>query len=75
MALGLGIMAMLMLTLVRTELVVKWQQSMPPDMPNRFAINIQDDQLEAVRAHFAALGLKTPELYPMVRGRLTAIGD
>ena len=34
MALGLGIMAMLMLTLVRTELVVKWQQSMPRDMPN-----------------------------------------
>src|SRR6185503_2540184 len=41
MALGLGLMAMLMLTLVRTELITKWQQSMPADMPNRFAINIQ----------------------------------
>jgi putative ABC transport system permease protein len=38
-------MAMLMLTLVRTELITKWQQSMPADMPNRFAINIQNDQL------------------------------
>ena len=73
MALGLGIMAMLMLTLVRTELVVKWQQSMPPDMPNRFAINIQDDQLPEVRRYFESLKLAMPELYPMVRGRLTEI--
>ena len=75
MALGLGIMAMLMLTLVRTELVVKWQQSMPKDMPNRFAINIQDDQLAEARRYFDAQGLKQPDLYPMIRGRLQAIGE
>ena len=75
MALGLGLMAMLMLTLVRTELVVKWQESMPHDMPNRFAINIQDDQLAEVRRYFDGLRLKLPELYPMVRGRLQAIGE
>jgi putative ABC transport system permease protein len=75
MALGLGLMAMLMLTLVRTELITKWQESMPPDMPNRFAINIQSDQLAAVKKHFAELKLVTPDLYPMVRGRLMAIGD
>ncbi len=74
MALGLGIMAMLMLTLVRTELITKWQQSMPPDMPNRFAINIQNDQMPEVKRYFAALKLSTPDLYPMVRGRLVAIG-
>ena len=74
MALGLGLMAMLMLTLVRTELIAKWQQSMPPDMPNRFAINIQSDQLPEVKAYFAQLKLATPDLYPMVRGRLVAIG-
>jgi putative ABC transport system permease protein len=75
MALGLGLMAMLMLTLVRTELITKWQESMPPDMPNRFAINVQSDQLAAVKEHFAQLKLATPDLYPMVRGRLMAIGD
>jgi putative ABC transport system permease protein len=73
MALGLGIMAMLMLTLVRTELITKWQESMPPDMPNRFAINIQTDQLPDVKAYFGTIPLATPDLYPMVRGRLTAI--
>jgi putative ABC transport system permease protein len=72
-ALGLGLMAMLMLTLVRTDLITRWQQSMPPDMPNRFAINIQGDQVAGVRKYFADLGLKSPDLYPMVRGRLTEI--
>jgi putative ABC transport system permease protein len=74
-ALGVGLMAMLMLTLVRTELISRWQESLPPDMPNRFAINIQGDQLDDVRRHFAGAGLTTPDLYPMVRGRLVAIGD
>jgi putative ABC transport system permease protein len=73
MALGLGLMAMLMLTLVRTELISTWQQSMPPDMPNRFAVNIQSDQLAGVKAYFSELGMKTPDLYPMVRGRLLSI--
>jgi len=73
MALGLGLMAMLMLTLVRTELITKWQQSMPPDMPNRFAINIQSDQLAGVKQYFSDLHLATPDLYPMVRGRLVQV--
>ena len=75
MALGVGLMAMLLLTVVRTDLIVKWQKSMPADMPNRFAINIQSDQLPLVKGYFADLGLATPDLYPMVRGRLLAIGD
>ncbi|MBK7661371.1 MAG: FtsX-like permease family protein [Betaproteobacteria bacterium] len=74
-ALGLGIMAMLLLTLVRTDLIAKWQASIPPDAPNRFAINIQADQLPEVKGYFADLGLSNPDLYPMVRGRLVRIGE
>jgi putative ABC transport system permease protein len=72
-ALALGIMALLTLTLVRTGLLRNWQQSLPPDAPNRFVINIQPDQVEPIRAFFAARGTKPPELYPMVRGRLATI--
>mgnify|MGYP000916120447 CR=1 FL=1 len=75
MALGLGIMAMVMLTLVRTDLIARWQASTPPDAPNRFAINIQTDQLPGVKAYFAELGMTNPDLYPMVRGRLAKIND
>ena len=75
MALGLGIMAMLLLTLVRTDLITRWQSTVSETMPNRFVINIQADQLQGVRAYFAERQLATPDLYPMVRGRLVAVSD
>ena len=75
MALGVGIMAMLMLTLVRSDMIARWQGTLKDDMPNRFVINIQSDQLAAVKSYFAGRGMSTPDLYPMVRGRLTAIND
>ncbi len=75
MALGLGVMALLTLTLIRGDLMRNWQESLPPDAPNRFIINIQRDQVEPIREFFAARGLRSPEIFPMVRGRLTRIGD
>ncbi len=75
MALGLGIMAMLLLTLVRTDMITRWQGSLKEDMPNRFVINIQNDQLADVKAYFSVRGMATPDLYPMVKGRLTAINE
>ena len=75
MALGLGLMAMLLLTLVRTDLIAGWQNSIKADMPNRFVINIQGDQLAGVKSYFASRNMSTPDLYPMVRGRLIEINS
>ena len=61
MALGLGLMAMLLLTLVRTDLIAGWQNSIKPDMPNRFVINIQSDQLAEVKKYFASRNMATPD--------------
>jgi len=72
-ALSLGGMALLLLTLVRADLLQNWRERLPPDVPNRFVVNIQPDQRAAVQAFFARHGLPQAELYPMVRGRLTAI--
>jgi putative ABC transport system permease protein len=44
-----------------------------PDAPNRFVISIQPDQVQALGAFFARHGMAQPAMYPMVRGRLTAI--
>ena len=74
-ALALGIMALLTLTLIRTGLVRDWQQNLPAGAPNRFIINIQPDQVEPLREFFAANGIAAPDLYPMVRGRLTRINE
>ncbi|GAB3372035.1 FtsX-like permease family protein [Lysobacter rhizosphaerae] len=71
-ALGLGLMALLLLTFVRTDLLDRWQLSLAQDAPNRFIINVQDDQVQPVRDFIAAQGLATPTLFPMVRARLVA---
>jgi len=71
-ALGVGIMALVLLTLVRGDLLASWKKTLPPDAPNRFLVNIQPDQLEPLRAFFRENGLQAPELFPMIRGRLIA---
>jgi putative ABC transport system permease protein len=72
-ALALGLTAVLLLTFTRNDLVDAWRRSAPPDAPNRFLVGVQPDQLQGVRAFFDAKGIAAPELYPMVRGRLTAV--
>ena len=74
-ALTIGLMALLLLTVVRNDLLAAWQQAAPPDAPNRFVINIQPDQQADVRRMLAEAGLGEVQLYPMVRGRLVAIND
>lgn len=69
-ALGLGLMALLLLTFVRTDLIDRWQTSLSADAPNRFIVNVQDDQLADVRAFARGEGLEPPVLYPMIRARL-----
>jgi putative ABC transport system permease protein len=71
-ALAIGIMAMLLLTVTRGELLAAWTRSLPADAPNRFIINIQPEQRDDVTRALAAAGV-TAELAPMVRGRLLSI--
>ena len=73
LALGMGLTALLLLTLVRSDLLDNWRQSTPPDAPNRFVINIQPDQLPALRQLFADEGHPPPLLQPMIRGRLVQV--
>jgi putative ABC transport system permease protein len=72
-ALSLGGMALLLLTLVRGDLLQSWQGKLPSDTPNRFVVNIQPDQLQAVQDFFARQSVPPPLLLPMVRGRLVEI--
>lgn len=74
-ALGLGMAALLLLTLIRGDLLENWRQMTPEDAPNRFIINIQPDQREGVADYFTTNLLDAPEILPMIRGRLVAIND
>lgn len=74
-ALGIGVMALLTLTIVRSELLGLWERSLPPDAPNRFIVNIQADQIPALQRFFSSHGKVMPELHPMVRARLIKINE
>ncbi len=74
-ALGIGLMALLVLTIIRHDLLQAWQTSLPPEAPNRFIVNIQPDQVAAIQAFFGRRQMREPVLSPMVRGRLTQVND
>jgi len=73
LAFGTGIMVILLLTIIRTELINSWQSTIGQGSPNYFAINIHPHQLSSVKNLFKDSGLAVPELVPMVRARLTRI--
>jgi len=72
---GLGILALLMLAVVRLDLLSSWQETLPAQTPDRFLINIQPQEVEPLGAFFAANDIRSSGIYPMIRGRLTGIGD
>lgn len=74
-AIGLGIMALLILVVVRVDLLSAWERSLPADAPNHFLINIQAQERAALGDVFRQAGLASPVFYPMVRARLAAIND
>ncbi len=72
-ALAVGLMALVLLVLLRTDLIGAWRQATPPDAPNRFVINVQPDQGETFRAALTTAGVRQFDWFPMIRGRLVAI--
>lgn len=72
-ALGLALLALLLVSVVREDLLLSWQKKLPANTPNQFLINIQSEQIDALRAFFAQRGYPDIELWPMARGRLVAL--
>ena len=72
-ALGIAIMALLMILLLRQDLLSAWQGNIPPDAPNRFMINVQENQKQGIDQFLVDAGVGKPDFYPMVRGRLIDI--
>jgi putative ABC transport system permease protein len=72
-SLAVGLLALVLLALLRTDLIASWRAATPADAPNRFVINVMPDQGEAFRAALQRAGVTRLDWYPMFRGRLVAI--
>jgi len=75
-ALGLGLMALLLLMVVRGELIGQWRASLPADTPDHFLVNIQPDQFDEVRDTLERIGAERLQIRPMANAQLVEIsGD
>ena len=71
---GLGILALLLLAVVRVDLLSSWQQTLPEGAPNHFLINIQPHEKDALADWLSQREIDGAGLFPMIRGRLTGVG-
>ena len=72
-ALGIALMALLLILLLRQDLLAAWQGNIPVDAPNRFMINIQEDQKSSITRSLQYAGVAKPSFSPMVRARLVEV--
>lgn len=72
-SLAVGLLALVLLVLLRTDLIGSWRRASPPDAPDRFVINVQPEQAAAFRSVLETAGVKRYDWYPMIRGRLVAV--
>ncbi|WP_062372791.1 FtsX-like permease family protein [Halomonas sp. KX33721] len=73
LAFSVTFFAMAMIVQVRGDLLITWQDQLPEDTPNYFAINIQPGERDAFEQAVAPRVDTQSTLYPMVRGRITEI--
>jgi putative ABC transport system permease protein len=72
-ALSVGLLALVLLVLLRTDLIGSWRKATPVNAPDRFVINVQPEQTQAFQSTLKQTGVQNYDWYPMIRGRLVAI--
>ncbi len=72
-SLAVGLLALVLLVLLRTDLISSWRKATPADAPNRFIINVMPEQGDAFARALHQAGVTRFDWYPMIRGRLVAV--
>ncbi len=74
-AFGLGMMVLLLLGLVRSDLLSDWQRSLPANIPNFFFINIPPADKDDFATFLKNSKARGTRFLPMIRARLTEVND
>ncbi len=69
-AFAIGILALLLITLVRVDILSAWERDLPANAPNVFVINIQPSQVDGFSQQLLSQDIDITGMYPMVRARL-----
>lgn len=71
-AFAMGIMALLLIAIVRVDVLEAWERDIPVDAPNVFVVNIQPDQVEGFNQRLNSQDINVAGIFPMVRARLAS---
>ncbi|MEO4176436.1 ABC transporter permease [Acinetobacter pittii] len=74
-ALALGLSLITVLSVLRTDLLQRWQQQLPEGTPNQFVYGLPPFDLKAFEQQLKQNGWQSTPLYPNIRGRLVAKND
>lgn len=74
-ALALGLSLITVLSVLRTDLLERWQQQLPEGTPNQFVYGLPPFDLKAFEQQLKQHGWQSTPLYPNIRGRLLAKND
>ncbi len=74
-AMACSLMLLSVIWLLKSELLNDWQQTLPSDAPNVFAMNVETHERDAYTAELDRFEVERSEMYPVIRGRLTQVGD
>ncbi|PME64428.1 ABC transporter permease [Vibrio lentus] len=72
-SLALSLMLLSIIWLVRSDLLSDWQQTLPENAPNAFALNIASYEKDDYLATIDANDVERTQAFPIIRGRLTTI--
>ena len=70
---GVAVMLLLIMVLARTALIDEWRARIPERAPNQFVTNVAPDEVEAVETLLKARAGYDGRMFPMIRGRITAV--
>ncbi|MCL1036607.1 ABC transporter permease [Shewanella submarina] len=68
-----ALLLLLVIMALRQDLLDEWQKQLPENSPNYFLVNIAPEDEAPMAQFFANNGIQTTDIYPVVRGRMSAI--
>ena len=74
-AVAMTFFSLALVTTIRDDLVTSWQAKVPENAPNVFAINLLEKETQRFQAFLDQYKINHSPLYPIIRGRLSAVNQ
>lgn len=74
-AVAMTFFSLALVSTIRDDLVTSWQSKVPDNAPNLFAINLLEKETQPFQKYLDQNNIHHSPLYPIIRGRLSAVNE